>query len=70
MNQAVQPRMFVDGNNVMGSRPDGWWRDRAGPREESSPRSPCLCATVRGYGRSCSMGRGRVARNRRRSTLP
>ena len=22
--------MFVvDGNNVMGSRPDGWWRDRA-----------------------------------------
>ena len=30
MNQAVQPRIFVDGNNVMGSRPDGWWRDRAG----------------------------------------
>jgi hypothetical protein len=21
---------FIDGNNVMGSRPDGWWRDRAG----------------------------------------
>ena len=21
--------MFVDGNNVMGSRPDGWWRDRS-----------------------------------------
>ncbi|MDE2838968.1 MAG: NYN domain-containing protein [Chloroflexota bacterium] len=21
--------VFVDGNNVMGSRPDGWWRDRA-----------------------------------------
>lgn len=21
---------FVDGNNVMGSRPDGWWRDRVG----------------------------------------
>lgn len=20
----------VDGNNVMGSRPDGWWKDRAG----------------------------------------
>ena len=29
MTQAVQPRVFVDGNNVMGSRPDGWWRDRA-----------------------------------------
>lgn len=22
-------RAFVDGNNVMGSRPDGWWRDRS-----------------------------------------
>ena len=21
--------VVVDGNNVMGSRPDGWWRDRA-----------------------------------------
>lgn len=29
MNQAVQSIVFVDGNNVMGSRPDGWWRDRA-----------------------------------------
>lgn len=23
-------RLLVDGNNVMGSRPDGWWRDRPG----------------------------------------
>jgi hypothetical protein len=23
-------RWVVDGNNVMGARPDGWWRDRAG----------------------------------------
>ncbi len=22
--------MIVDGNNVIGSRPDGWWRDRPG----------------------------------------
>ena len=29
MTQAVQHRVFVDGNNVMGSRPDGWWRNRA-----------------------------------------
>lgn len=29
MTQAVRHRVFVDGNNVMGSRPDGWWRDRA-----------------------------------------
>ena len=28
MIQAAQTRVFVDGNNVMGSRPDGWWRDR------------------------------------------
>ena len=25
-----EPLVIVDGNNVMGSRPDGWWRDRAG----------------------------------------
>ena len=30
MTQAAQSRVFVDGDNVMGSRPDGWWRDRAG----------------------------------------
>ena len=23
-------RLLVDGNNVMGARPDGWWRDREG----------------------------------------
>ena len=23
-------RLIVDGNNVIGSRPDGWWRDRTG----------------------------------------
>ncbi len=23
-------RLIVDGNNVIGSRPDGWWRDRRG----------------------------------------
>lgn len=23
-------RYLIDGNNVMGSRPDGWWRDRTG----------------------------------------
>lgn len=25
--------LIVDGANVMGSRPDGWWRDRAGAAE-------------------------------------
>ena len=28
--RVTAPRLIVDGNNVMGSRPDGWWRDRAG----------------------------------------
>ena len=26
----MKSRLLVDGNNVMGSRPDGWWRDRPG----------------------------------------
>jgi predicted RNA-binding protein with PIN domain len=26
------PRLVVDGSNVMGARPDGWWRDREGAR--------------------------------------
>ncbi len=25
-----EPLVVVDGNNVMGSRPDGWWKDRPG----------------------------------------
>ena len=29
MTHAARSRVFVDGNNVMGTRPDGWWRDRA-----------------------------------------
>ena len=29
MTQGMQSAVFVDGNNVMGSRPDGWWRNRA-----------------------------------------
>ena len=27
---AARRRIIVDGNNVIGSRPDGWWRDREG----------------------------------------
>jgi hypothetical protein len=27
---AMQPLVIVDGANVVGSVPDGWWRDRAG----------------------------------------
>ena len=30
MGGAAGERVIVDGNNVMGARPDGWWRDRRG----------------------------------------
>ena len=30
MIHGVASRIIVDGNNVIGSRPDGWWRDRPG----------------------------------------
>jgi hypothetical protein len=26
----MAPRWLVDGMNVIGARPDGWWRDRPG----------------------------------------
>jgi predicted RNA-binding protein with PIN domain len=29
MMPLMPARLIVDGNNVIGSRPDGWWRDRA-----------------------------------------
>jgi len=29
---------IVDGNNVMGSRPDGWWRDRRAAAERLTAR--------------------------------
>ena len=48
-------RLLVDGNNVVGSRPDGWWRDRAGrdaagssPSSRRSRRAPATRS------RSCS----------------
>ena len=31
-------RLIVDGNNVIGSRPDGWWRDRPARPAGWSPR--------------------------------
>ncbi len=27
--------VFVDGNNLMGARPDGWWRDRRGAQRRA-----------------------------------
>jgi hypothetical protein len=37
-----QVHWIVDGNNVMGARPDGWWRDRAGA-------APALAAQVAAF---------------------
>ena len=31
-------RLLVDGMNVLGSRPDGWWRDRPGAMERLTRR--------------------------------
>jgi len=34
----VSERLFVDGMNVLGSRPDGWWRDRPAAMERLTRR--------------------------------
>lgn len=31
-------RWLVDGNNLMGAHPDGWWRDRAGAQARWAER--------------------------------
>ena len=35
---------IVDGNNVMGSRPDGWWRDRRGAQRRLVERLETFAA--------------------------
>jgi predicted RNA-binding protein with PIN domain len=37
-------RLLVDGNNVMGSRPDGWWRDRPAATLRLVARLRCYAA--------------------------
>jgi predicted RNA-binding protein with PIN domain len=34
--------VLVDGNNVIGTRPDGWWRDRAGAARSLLARLQCF----------------------------
>jgi predicted RNA-binding protein with PIN domain len=34
--------IVVDGNNVRGSRPDGWWRDKEGAMHRLFERLQCL----------------------------
>jgi predicted RNA-binding protein with PIN domain len=38
--------LIVDGNNVMGAKPDGWWRDRGGAARRLLARVQCLAATT------------------------
>lgn len=38
-------RWIVDGNNVMGSRPDGWWNDREGAMERLAQQVAEWCWT-------------------------
>ncbi|MFE2109303.1 NTP pyrophosphohydrolase [Kitasatospora sp. NPDC059463] len=49
------PLLVVDGANVVGSVPDGWWRDRRGAAE----RLRDALAPVAGYGLDAATGAGR-----------
>jgi predicted RNA-binding protein with PIN domain len=40
------PHLVVDGMNVIGSRPDGWWRDRAGATRRLLARLQALHRAV------------------------
>ncbi|HEY9373142.1 NTP pyrophosphohydrolase [Streptomyces sp.] len=38
MREPIRPMIVVDGANVVGSVPDGWWRDRRGAAERLRDR--------------------------------
>jgi predicted RNA-binding protein with PIN domain len=38
--------LIIDGNNVMGAAPDGWWRDRAGAARRLVRRVQCYAAAT------------------------
>jgi len=40
--------LLVDGNNVVGARPDGWWRDPAAAARRLLTRLQCLATTYDG----------------------
>jgi predicted RNA-binding protein with PIN domain len=67
----------VDGDNVVGSRPDGWWRDRAGAKRRLVERLERFAAardvpvTVVFDGRAIDAGGGdRVVQPRRPTGRP
>lgn len=45
MNDPVSRRWLVDGNNVFGSRPDGWWNDRDAAAGRFTQRVAEWCRT-------------------------
>ena len=54
--------LLVDGNNVIGSVPDGWWRDRPGAVRRLVARLQCfVAATGDAAPRSCSTCRNRTS---------
>lgn len=42
------PNWLIDGMNVIGSRPDGWWRDRQGAIRSLSARLALFAAATEG----------------------
>ena len=42
----MSPRVVVDAMNVIGSRPDGWWRDRDGAARRLVARVQALAAVA------------------------
>ncbi len=42
---ALNVRWIIDGNNVFGSRPDGWWNDRDGAANRFAQRVAEWCRT-------------------------
>src|SRR4051812_28126430 len=46
MTEHTVPLVVVDAANVVGSRPDGWWRDRAGAARRLLNRLTVLAASA------------------------
>ena len=45
MNTSSITCIIIDGNNVLGARPDGWWRDRVGASRRLAARIARLAGT-------------------------
>ena len=48
MTSGTSPNWLIDGMNVIGSRPDGWWRDRQGAIRRLSARLALFAAASSG----------------------